>query len=314
MKTETTHGLTIAHVDADEALRTDWASARDGLDLVRVIDPDRACWRPLRQAGFGVHPAWITWVAALGATEDDFLGRLTRKERYAVRAGQRFTAEQGIRLEIGAPLTAQCFDQFLELYGRQIAGMDRGVPFALLERDEIVADGAGYFTVLAFAGDALVGGCVCRRREDISTAVIRFAATTPDGRRNQVVRSMYTQVFRTARELGFRDVSLGSDPALYGHMAKPGLFSFKSRLGFTPVPARLFGSIDDPDEATLVLRLDALTEPSLLVCYEPPANGGRPEVTSDTPLRLDVITGDPDVDVAPYRAPFLAGVTVRRTG
>jgi hypothetical protein len=91
-------------------------------------------------------------------------------------------------------------------------------------------------------------------------------------------------------------------------MAKPGLFSFKSRLGFTPVPSRLFGSIEDPDEATMVLRLDALTEPSVLVCYQAPDNG---EITLGTRLRLEVLTNDPDVDVAPFRAPFLAGVNVR---
>jgi GNAT superfamily N-acetyltransferase len=308
MDVEAAYGLKTGVVDANEALHVDWASRCDGLDLMRIVDPEPSRWPALELAGFGVHPAWVTWVAPVGASEDAFLARLSRKERWAVRAGLRFVTDHGLRMCVAAPLVADGFDRFLELYDRQIAGMRHGVPFARLERDEILDDGADYFAVLAYDEDTLIGGCICRKREDISTAVIRFATTVPESRRQQVVRAMYMRVFATARELGFRQVSLGSDPALYGHMAKPGLFSFKSRLGFTPVPSRLFGSIDEPDEATMVLRLDALTEPSLLLCYEPPSNG---QITLDTRLRLDVLSNDPDADVAPYRAPFLASVTVR---
>lgn len=302
--------LTTGLVTVGEALGTDWG-ATTGLDLVRVVDPPPDSWPELHRAGFRVHPAWITWTAPVGPSEDEFLARLTGKERRSVRAGQRFAAEQGIGMKVVTPLDAQSFAAFLGLYEPQIAAMRHGVPYAALDRDEILAQGEDYFAVLAFAADELAGACVCRIRRDISTVVIRFATTAPSSRQQRLVRAMYMKVFQTAREMGHAEISLGTDPALYGHLTRPGLFSFKSALGFTPIPARLFGSMVEPDEATMALRLDSLTDPSLLVTYQ---LGGTGPITVETPLRLTVLARDPDTDTSPYDAEFLAGVDVLPVG
>jgi hypothetical protein len=312
MDVETSYGLTTGLISAGEALQTDWRSRRDELDLVRVVDPEASSWPALQRAGFGLHPAWITWISGVQESEEAFLAGLSVKGRRSVRVAQRLVADAGIQMKVAMPLAADAFDAFLELYDRQIGTMRHGVPFARQERAELLEQGDHYFAVQALAGDALLGSCVCRKREDVSTVVIRFTTTAPDSRSQQIVRAMYMHVFQAARELGWPHISLGTDPALYGHIAKPGLFSFKSSLRFAPTPARLFGSMLDPDEATLVLRLDTLTDPSLLLCYQLPEHGATDPVTADTPLRLEVVTGHQEVDLSPYRAPFLAGVAVRR--
>ncbi|PRY45239.1 GNAT family N-acetyltransferase [Umezawaea tangerina] len=304
MDVTTALGLTTGVVTVHEALNTNWV-ARSDLDLVRVVDPPADSWHALHVAGFRVHPSWITWTATVGPSEEAFLERLSGKERRSVRAGQRFVAEHGIATKVVTPLDAQSFDAFGVLYEEQIGAMPHGVPYATMERDEILAQGEDYFAVMAYDADDLVGACVCRIRRDTSTVLIRFATTAPGSRQQRLVRAMYMRAFQTAREMGHTDISLGTDPALYGHMTRPGLFSFKAGLCFTPVPARLFGTtMDDPDEATMVLRLDKLTDPSLLVTYQP---AGTAPITRHTPLRLTVLTGDLDTDVSPYGAPFLAG-------
>ncbi|GLZ33861.1 hypothetical protein Lesp02_60490 [Lentzea sp. NBRC 105346] len=294
MDVEITNGLATGLVTVDEALHL---RSRPDVDVLRVIDPPASSWPLLRAAGYAIHPSWITWLAPACASEDAFLARLTGKERRSVRAGQRFVESEGISLKVVTPLDAQSFDAFLSLYEPQIASMRHGVPYAAMERDEILDSADSYFMVLA-SSDSLVGACVCRLRPDISTVVLRFCSTAPSSRQQRLVRAMYMQVFQTAREMGFRDISLGSDPALYGHMAKPGLFTFKSALSFTPVPSRSLGTMDDPDEATLVLRLSALTDPSLLVSYAP-----------DSSLRADVFSSGV-VDPRAYSAPFLSDVAV----
>ncbi|MFF4209113.1 GNAT family N-acetyltransferase [Streptomyces sp. NPDC001796] len=314
MVVETTYGLTTALVTADEALHTNWASRRREFDVVRVVDPEPHCRPQLRRAGFAVHPAWVTWIAPAGPSEEAFLDGLSGKERRSVRAGMRFVAEQGIRMKAVVPLDPDTYDTFLELYERQISTMRHGVPFARHDRDDVLAHADEYFAVQALADDTLVGCCVCRVREDVSTVVIRFAATAPDSRQHRVVRAMYMQAFQVARELGCRDISLGTDPALYGHIAKPGLFSFKTALRFTPIPARFFGTMDDPDEATRVLRLDALSEPSLLLRYHLPADDGSGPIAEGTPLGLDVLITEPAPDLVAYQAPFVRDVDVRLVG
>lgn len=306
---EQDHGLTTARVGTHEALTGDWSGAAE-LDVVRVVDPAPEDWPRLRRAGFAVKPAWITWLAPVRGSEEEYLDRLSVNERRNVRLGLRFTADHGIELRTTDPLDAEAFDAFLVLYDRQIAGMRHGVPFARHQRADILDRREDYFLVRAFDGGELIGCCVCWKRPDVSTAQIRFVTTAEDGRRNRLVRAMYMRVFRTARELGFGTVSLGTDPALYGHIAKPGLFAAKSRLGFTPIPARMFASDDDPDEAVRVVRLSALTDPSLLISYHLSADHVGP-VDEKTPLRLDVLTAGREVDTSPYRAPFLTEVGVR---
>jgi hypothetical protein len=238
--------------------------------------------------------------------------RLSRNERRNVDRAIRFVRAQGIELRVVEPLDARAFDAFLDLYEPQVGAMRHGVPFARSQRTDILDRAAEYFAVQAWVGDELMGSCVCLDRADASTTQIRFTTTTPDGRRNRVVRAMYMIVFQVARERCRDLVSLGTDPSLYGHIAKPGLFRFKSRLGFTPVPARIFGSDDDPDEAARVLRLDALTEPSLQLSYHLEASGGTEKITAETTLRLDVVTRDPNIDLGPYRVAFLADIAVRQ--
>jgi hypothetical protein len=313
MHIETTLGLVTGLTDSAEAVSGNWESWRDQLDVVKVIDPHPSSWPALRRAGFSVHPAWITWLAQVGASEDAFLTGLSRKERTTIRAAQRRAAERGIEFTVTSPVTAASFDAFLTLYEDQIRTMEHGIPFARLERSEILARASDYFSVEACAGDKPVGCCVCRIDRDISTVVIRFAASAPDARQQNIVRPMYMKVFDTVRRLGYRTVSLGSDPALYGHIAQAGLFTFKSGLRFTPVPARQLGYIDDPDEATMVLRLDALADPSLLVSYvlEPSPPLSENLTIADLPLQLDVFTISAP-DLGPYHAPFLAALNICR--
>ncbi|WP_020672454.1 GNAT family N-acetyltransferase [Amycolatopsis nigrescens] len=311
MEIETAHGLTTGLLDAGEALEADWASLRDRVDLVTVVDPVAECWQSLRRAGFAIKPAWVTWISPVDESDEAFLDRLSVSERRNVRAALRAVAGHGYEMKVTHPLDAPSFDAFLDVYERQISTMRYGIPFARLQREEILEQGADYFLVQVFEGSTLVGCCVCWKRDDVSTVQIRFGTTAPDSRRNRLVRAMYLRVFQAARELGFRNISLGTDPALYGHIAKPGLFGFKSRLGFTPIPARLFGSADDPDEASRVLRLGTLSEPSVLLSYQLP-DGGAEAITAETALRLDVLTGDPDTDLNPYRADFLADIGIRQ--
>ncbi|MBB5157841.1 GNAT family N-acetyltransferase [Saccharopolyspora phatthalungensis] len=313
MEVERAHGLTTGRVTTAEALAARWTARSADVDLVRVVDPAPSDWARLARAGFAVKPAWITWLSPTCGSEEEFLSRLSVNERRNVRLGSRFTSENGIELRTTDPLDPESFDAFLVLYDRQIAGMRYGVPFARQQREDILDLGGDYFLVRAVDGGALLGCCVCWKRPELSTVQIRFVTTAEDSRRNRLVRAMYMQVFQAARELGFGTVSLGTDPALYGHIAKPGLFGAKSRLGFTPIPARMFASDDEPDEAVRVLRLSALTDPSLLISYHLPADHAEP-VDEKTPLRLDVLTAGQEVDTSPYRASFLAEVGVRRVG
>lgn len=298
------HGLRIGEVCVDEAMEIDRTAV--DLDIVRVVDPAPDSWPALRAAGFAVKPAWITWLSPVMDSEESFLERLSANERRNVRLGLRFVEEEGITFREISPITPDALDDFLCVYRRQVAGMPYGVAFACQQRGELLAEKDSFLLLEARAGDEVIGGCLCWLRPDVSTLQIRFVTTVPSSRQNRLVRAMYMRGCELARGLGYERVSLGSDPTVFGHMARPGLFSFKARLGFVPVPARLFASDPEPDEADLVVRLGTLSEPSLILSYHHEHDSDVAAVTLTTPFRLDVVTSDADTDISPYRSPFLA--------
>ncbi|MFD3326567.1 GNAT family N-acetyltransferase [Streptomyces sp. NPDC058701] len=328
MHTSYENGIVIAHVDADEALARDWREERPDADLVRVKAPDVTDWPALRGAGFTVKPGWITWLAPACASEEEFLTRMSRRSRRGARSGPAALAERGIKLAVRSPLDPTQMDEFLTLYEAHIATLRNGVPYARRVRDQLLDRPENYFTVRAEDADGtLMGACLCEIDAAMSIVRVRFTALGDEDRDGKLVRAIYLTAFQEARERGHRWVSLGSDPSIYGHQVQPGLFVFKSRFGLFPVPLKLLQPDAHPmqtaDEADLVLRLTALSDPSLLVAYD----GDRPtghrtdgtwlreatgqEPTPVVPLHLEVLSRDAETDTNTYGAGFLSRTTLR---
>jgi hypothetical protein len=106
---------------------------------------------------------------------------------------------------------------------------------------------------------------------------------------------MYTAAFDAARDQGLRWVSLGNDPTLFGHTVAPGLFGFKARLGFVPIPTQALFPGTAGDEAELVVHLRRLADPSLSIAYGAteavPSQEGLP---ASPPLHAVVLSAVPN--------------------
>lgn len=303
MRIDDQEGLRVAVVDPDEALNRRWAAQPPPVDLVRVSRPDPQLWPSLEEAGFVVKPAWVNWRAQLRPTEAEFLAALPGSERRNIRLGQRFVAEHDISVVVQEGISSGTLTAFLALYDDQIARMRNGVGYARRVEKQLRLQSADYLAVYAYQGTTMVGACLCRVRESQSMLQLRFAAAAPMERHGRVQRAVYLAAFQAARERGLTVMSLGNDPSLYGHIVSTGLFRFKSRLGFTPAPARMVDPKFGGDEADLVLRLTTLSDPSLLLGYATPDPEG--------PLRAVVLSGAADTDIRPYRTAALAGIVTQ---
>ncbi|MBT2365565.1 N-acetyltransferase [Streptomyces sp. ISL-10] len=314
-------GLRIASVDVGEALdRNWWEWAWQGeppADVIRVENPAPEVWPALEEAGFITKPGWVNWQAELRDSEDAFLAALSGSERRNIRLGRRFAAEHGIKAVVERGPSATSLEAFLEMYDAQITAMRNGIPYARRQQKDILRDRDCYVGVFAYHNARMVGGCLCQIRADQAMLQLRFAAAEPSARGGRLQRAVYMDAFQAARDLGLSRMSLGNDPTLYGHIADPGLFGFKSRLGFVPVPSHLI----DPDiggtEADLILSMNALADPSLLLAYahtQPPQTPRPDGPTTRPPLRLVVLTARTDEhppDIARHRAGFLTRVDIR---
>jgi hypothetical protein len=311
-------GLRVVECGVESALECDWwnGSVAEVADVVRVRTPPVGRWPALLASGFTVKPTWVSWGAPLRATQEEFVGRLSPKEQRNIRDGERYVRTQGLRVYVEHPLTALSLEKFLDLYDTQVAVMAHGVPYARRLRQRMLDAADSFLLVAAHGNDGMAGGCVCALRPDQDVARIAFAAARPVARRAMLTRVLYMVAAEAARSAGFAWISLGSDPTLFGHVAKPGLFTFKSRLGFVPVPLQWLDRADEDayDEAELVLSLSALTDPTLALSYAGPPQPTEcaPAWAKPPPWQLDVLSAQETVDVRPFHAPFLRATALHR--
>ncbi|MDG4806969.1 ATP-grasp domain-containing protein [Micromonospora sp. WMMD1120] len=301
------YGLRRSMVTAQEALDRRWA---DDADVVVVTDPPREHWANLQAAGFRIKPRWVTWGRRTPAHAEDFLAGLSKAERRNFRDVRRYVDRKAITIEVHARLTPELFAEFLTVYDAQLATMPHGLPAA----HSVVATEAGladYFFVSARTGDELTAGVVCRVAASDPAMRVAFSAARPQVRHAMISRALYLAAFEEARRRAFTWVSLGTDPTLYGHIVQAGLFTFKSRLGFVPVPLHHLDPDDDGcDEAELVLSTERLGEPALSLCYARPPD--RLATWADPlPMRLDVLRPAHGLDLRPYHAPFVTETVVQ---
>lgn len=294
-------GISVAKVDVEEALTTDWATFAEPVDVVRVEDPERSSWADLTAVGFLPKPEWITWLGRPAKDVDEFIARLSKKERKNVRAAFRRVDAAGLRTVLREPLTEDGLDTFLGLYDKQVAEMTYGLPMARMQRESLLADGDSYIVVLIYEADDLVAGCVCHRSAKEDALRLRFSAVDEVWRSAGLARVLRVRLAVLAHARGYGSFSLGNDPNLYGHVVKPGLFEFKSHLGFLPLPSQAVRIGAGRDVADRVLSLKSLTDPAFVLSYSD---------TSDRGLAGVVLSTSADVDLAPYRAAFLARTTL----
>jgi GNAT superfamily N-acetyltransferase len=186
--------------------------------------------------------------------------------------------------------------------------MRYGVAFARRFRTTILEGPEKYFGVFLYRADELIGGCLALECPDESAIRIRWSAVTEPARRAGYPRALYCTAMQQAREKGYEWATLGDDPNLYGHLAQPGLFTFKSRMGFEAVASQDFADPGAWDEADLVLSLDKLSDPALMLEYADGTGLGTGRSARHL-LRARLVVGSP-VDVQQFSAEFLSGTVV----
>lgn len=297
-------GLSVAVVSPEEALTLGPRTLPRKVDVIRVLHPPSETWADLERIGFVRKPAWVTWIAPTCGDEEKFLDRLPLKIRQDIRRARRRAAESHLRYVVQQPLEPDKLDEFLALYQANVRGMRHGVPFASHLRQSLLDDSHNY-AIYAVDSQSIVGGCLCLESPDAKAVRIRFSAVGHCWRARSLTRALYMEGFRVGRDKQYPWLTLGNDPNLYGHVPQPGLFVFKSRLGFTPIPSQRFGHSQGDDEADHLLTLDSLSDPAMILAYSSETSGEceLPE------FRLEVFSRTEIHDLSAYSASFLTAIS-----
>ncbi|MEU6628796.1 hypothetical protein ABZ905_10945 [Streptomyces parvus] len=306
-------GLVIASLDLAEAESQAWRSAGVAPDIARLSDSEKVDDAALAELGFVARPHWVNWCAPVRASEEEFTAGLSATERRNVRLGRRVIQDASMRVVVKEGLTEELMDEFLEVYDAQIAGMPTGRNFARERRDRLLEASAEHIGVSVYAGATMVAGSLWRIRTEPSVLQMRFSASSADARSGRVLRAVYAEALAFARGRGLAFASLGNDPSLFGHIVQPGLFNFKSRFGFTPVPSDVLDPHLGGEHADRFLSLRSLADPTLVL-----ASGSHRGSTAQLPDALSapghdllVLSADPsDGAVAGFRTAGLRSVSL----
>jgi hypothetical protein len=270
-------------------------------------------WSELERVGFSVKPAWLTWLRWVPASDEEFIGELPRDAARSFRRGRGYCDSEAVRFERHFPCDAAILDVFLDLYKTVVTTMERGVLFAVSNRTRLLEKLDQIVVILAYHDGQLIGGSLCEVQPSSSMLYIRYHVVEREARRTGLAWAIYLDAFRFARRAGLRVLSLGSDPNLYGHLSGTGLFYVKHRLGFRAVPSQVVTHGDD--EADLVLRLDTLTDPTLIVCYDLGRSSARSDLFEppiDVPaLRAEIFHRQREVPPKMFQADFLTDLRLR---
>ncbi|MER7419923.1 GNAT family N-acetyltransferase [Micromonospora peucetia] len=290
------YGLPIAEADAYEALAAHRSGDLPPVALIRVSEPPRDTWADLAHAGFIRKPIWLSWRAPTPRSVDDYAARLARKARQDLRRAIDRAASADVHIEVHQTLSADQLDPFLTLYENRVNGMAFGLSLAGPMRAGMI-DNPTTFGVFAYQKGELVGGCLCREFPQDNSVWLLFSAVEARWREHSLARVIYLHAFEETRRRGYPEVTMGNDPNLYGQVAKPGLFLFKTRLGFEPVPAKPIGRAPAGDCADLLLSIEALTAPVVMLGY---ADGDSHADASTPRLTSHVFGAGPEIDINRY--------------
>jgi hypothetical protein len=287
MKMTDENGLAVLVAEPNDVPRQVWLSHGGRADLVTVQEPAEESLVDLQAAGFIHKPAAITWLAPLCASEEAFLRRARRTTRAEIRKAR--DAVDGMQLLVRHGPAAQELDEFLSLYTRQLGAMRNGIPHAVRKRTEILDNPKRFFAILARAGTALAGGCICEVYPQWSAIRLRYSGVD-ESWRDGLSRVLYCAAMQVGRDASMEWVTLGNDTNLYGNTVQPSLLRFKTTFGFDPVPSQDFHDLAGYDRADRVLSLAHLADPTVVLGY---ATGRL--------LRPYVITSKPNTDAGRFR-------------
>jgi hypothetical protein len=255
-------GLDVVEVADIAALRSGcWSPDRPHVVRVRSVDGN---WQDLHADDVVVRPGWVHWVHPVVHGTSDVLAAQSKKQRQRSHAALR--ALSAMAMEVHDPVDAAALDEWAQLYSAQVGRMRYGRNLAAAFRRGVLAPDSGHALVGWRKDGRLLCGCVVQRDTERSALVTRFSAVVAGERAEDLPRGMYLALADLAARHGLRWATLGNDVNFYGAVVRPGLCSFKLRLGFRPVPSDLFGVGGGP-VAERVINLTGLESPVLRFAY-----------------------------------------------
>ncbi|MEV0217119.1 hypothetical protein [Micromonospora sp. NPDC050695] len=271
---------------------------RKDLHVVNVAPPPASGSEWLTE-GFRFRPTNVVWLADPKGSEEEYVGGLGHKARYAVRKGLRDLRASAMTLEHVEKITHALAEEWLPLYRASLTGMAFAAPI-VNSPEEVVGIGPDVEMLVIRDPDGnMCAGMVTLNdhRRGVYTAGLYGERNGLRGS-HSLSRVLHLALMNVTRAHGLPLASAGWEPNLYGHIAKAGLAAYKLSMGFRPVPRVALRTDGSEDVLTRVVHDDGLTPPLVFFAYPtwPPEQANLMDVRlravahpdKNTPFELSV--------------------------
>ena len=196
-------------------------------DLIDVIG---------RTSGGFYRPFKIAWRKKI--TNEPMINQIrSKRAQKQIKSDTKKLAQLGIKIETLSEINQELFEDWLALYKKIIRGK-RGGHLVISEQwlKEKIKKGKKVGAVLAFRGNRIIGGDLffeIAGRLCVGYGVSEKIKELVGG----LTLLLDYQFLVYAQQKEYKEISFGQDTNLYGADLSPGLLLYKSKLGFSPVPA-----------------------------------------------------------------------------
>jgi len=201
-------------------------------DVTLIFNPDKDTVKDYLKKGYFYKPYKITYQLKVPESEDDYLSSLKRNKRKRILKAKRDC--EHISIEKQEKLKKESFDEWYDIYETNIESKEKGRVFA--DREWFDRNGHKMGGIFAF-DKKIVGGILFTKKKD-GLVSISFSSTKKEYLKLGLNDLLNEKMVMFASKLGFSTIERGMDKNLYGHHLSPGLFVFKTSLGFRPVPKK----------------------------------------------------------------------------
>jgi len=206
-------------------------------DIVYIFEPKDIA--KYKKQGYFHKPYKITYELSIPESKDEFLYSIKRNKRKRILKAIRECQEKGIKIIKQKELKKETFNEWYNIYESNIESKEKGRVFA--DREWFDRNGHKMCGVIAKKGDMIIGGVLLTKKTDRMS--ISFSSSIKEYLHLGLNDILNLEAIFLAKELDFDLMERGMDMNLYGHHLSPGLFVFKTALGFKPVPKESKGDV-----------------------------------------------------------------------
>jgi len=214
-------------------------------DIAYMQNPSSEMMKYFTTKGFHYCPNKVTYKLRVPVDSSEYFRTVKKYRRKKIKKALKHALENGISFVCMHPVTEDVFNEWFEIYKKNILSKSRGILRASLDRHTNTYE--RNYAIFAVKDNSIIGGILLKKKQFIylgeksEKLSISFSASKKEYYKMRINDALNYETIIAARKWGFDFLERGIDSNIYGHYLSTGLYRFKKSLGYRIVPKKKYG-------------------------------------------------------------------------